>query len=33
MKLIYKIYSNVLKADVKLVTGGIELQILKVRKI
>jgi hypothetical protein len=33
MKLIYKIDSNVLKAEVKLVTGGIELQILKVRKI
>jgi hypothetical protein len=33
MKLIYKIDSNVLKAEAKLVTGGIELQILKVRKI
>ncbi len=33
MKLIFKIDSNVLKAEAKLVTGGIELQILKVRKI
>lgn len=33
MKLIYKIDSNVFKAEAKLVTGGIELQILKVRKI
>ena len=33
MKLLYRIDRNALKADTKLITGGIELEILKVRKI